>query len=145
MAGLVNTTAGAVLKLVRMSISTTQTTAGLNVFFLVKRSTQNTGAATSATIVPLDSTNLASVSGWVISYTANPSPTGTLVGNIAIKNVLTDQSTTVVSPADVVLYDDQYEGQPCTLRLNEGLYLNFNGAALPAGLSVCANFLFTRV
>jgi hypothetical protein len=149
LAGLVNTTDGATLKLARMTLSASQNTGGLNTFFLLIRNSQNQGGTpVNATIVPLDLNNL-DPDPWVISYSANPTVLGGLVGIGAEKNVFTPgtQSQGPGSgndPADVTLFDDSYKGQPVTLRINEGIYLNFGGAAVPTGLKICVNFLFTR-
>lgn len=118
----------------------TQTTAGVNRIYTVKRSTANSGGTSSApTAVPHDSTN-AAATATVLSYTGNPS-TGSLVGNIAINNCYSPILATgtsgpnyQVSPTGTVT---ELLAQPVVLRgTGEVLAINFNGAALPTGLSV---------
>ena len=66
----------------RITISGTQTTGSMVKFVLAKRSTANTGGTfTSPTLVPHDSADAAATT-VISNYTANPTSTGTLVGNI---------------------------------------------------------------
>lgn len=116
-------------------IATVQTTAGNNAWLAVKRSTLNTGG-TSAPVsaVPADSSHPAATA-LVRQYTANPSA-GTLVGSIWSGRVPSPTPGTALSqPFAAVLSDRQ------RIVLNgaaEMLALNFNGQALPTGLSVQA-------
>jgi hypothetical protein len=153
--GMVNTAAvgsGIYLKVVRISISVTQTTAGLNQFFLIGRSTANTGGTpTNLSLVPLDQNNPAGVPGWAVKYAANPSPLGTVTGSATATGIIkaayveSPTATVLASPIETLLWNDDYEGQPIVLNPgNQGVYLNFNGAAVPAGMVLCVNFLFTR-
>lgn len=74
------------IRVTRIQISATQSTASAANIFLVKRSTANTGGtATTLTAVPLDSTNVAATA-VARSYTANPT-TGTLVGNLRVNKL----------------------------------------------------------
>lgn len=132
---IINGSATRTIRVIRWELSTTQTTAGINTFFLIKRSTANSGGTSAAaTLVPMDSNNTAATA-TVLSYTANPTP-GTSVGNIRATKLLTPQATTTNS--GVFVWDfDTLNSQPVVLRgTAQGLALNFAGAALPAGLSV---------
>jgi len=131
-----------------VSITTTQTTAGINRIYLIKRSAVNTGGTSAApTIVPYDS-NSAAATATVLSYTVNPAGLGASVGNIAVQNV----NSPILSTGIATLQQDMYGrcvsfelATPIILRgVAQGLCLNFNGAALPAGLSVIANFVWTE-
>lgn len=125
----------------KMGISTTQTTAGVNSFYIAKRSTANAGGTSAApVIVPWNSNNPA-VSASVLQYTANPTA-GTLVGYLWGGWV----NSSAVATAGVgsgyqgveVDFMDMF-GQPVSLlSASEVLGWNFKGAALPTGLSVVA-------
>lgn len=128
---------GKVTRILRVGISTIQTTAGINTWFLVKRSTANSGGTSSAiTAVPCDSANGSAVSS-VLSYTANPS-TGTSVGNVWSGRISSPDVAAVgtQSPFTIIDFIDLF-GQPLVLRgTSQVIAWNFAGAALPAGLSV---------
>lgn len=125
------------VRVTRLWLSATQTTAGTNTWFIIKRSTADTaGTSTTLTNVPLDSTS-AAATAVIKTYTANPT-LGSAVGNLQVLKLFTP--TTSTSPA-VGLYqmDFTLEGQFKGIVLRgttEMLVLNFGGAALPAGLSV---------
>lgn len=106
-------------------------------FFLIKRSTANSGGtSTVVTNVPLDSTNSAATA-VVRIYTVNPT-TGTSVGTVAsgtLQSVINPGGTYPVSQSPQgaqVLFDHRLTGQPVVLRgTGEGLVLNFAGT-IPA-------------
>jgi len=126
----------------KMGISTNQTTAGSNVWNIAKRSAANTGGTHAApTAVPFNS-NMAAASATLLQYTANPTA-GTLIGNM--------WSGFVNAPAPATagiggytgteidfLANDTYGGPVALLTAAEVLSWNFGGAALPTGLSVLA-------
>lgn len=120
-------------------LSSTQTTAGINTFFLIKRSADDTGGTRALmTIVPHDSQSAASGAS-VASFTANPTA-GTLVGLLRAIHVLSPAPASVV-PSDgrsvIYSFNSDDRVQPVTLRgTGETLAISFNGAALPTGLSV---------
>lgn len=123
------------VKIHKIIMSGTQTTAGINKWYLIKRSTADTsGTSSAATIVPLDSTS-AAATGTVKKWTAAPTIAGT-VGTVRTLSVLAPAPASV-SPADLVLFDDMHTGQPIVLRgTAEEVALNFNGTAVPSGLSI---------
>lgn len=123
------------VKIHKIILSGTQTTAGINKWYLIKRSTADTsGTSSAATIVPLDSTS-AAATGTVKKWTAAPTIAGT-VGTIRTLSVLAPAPASV-SSADLVLFDDMHTGQPIVLRgTAEEVALNFNGAAVPSGMSI---------
>jgi hypothetical protein len=124
------------VKIHKITISGTQTTAGNNKWFLIKRSTANTGSTPSAvTAVPLDSTNSAATA-TVQAYTTTNPTTGTPVGTIASPVVVAPAPATSTGQASFVLFDDKVTGQPIVLRgIAQELDINFAGAAIPTGLS----------
>lgn len=131
-----------------VSISTVQTTAGINRIYLIKRSAVNTGGTSAApTIVPYDS-SAAGATATVLSYTVNPAGLGAAVGNISVTNVYSAILATGTSTQDADLYCRTVPVSletPIILRgTAQGLCVNFNSAALPTGLSVVVNFVWTE-
>ncbi len=123
---------------IKMGITTTQTNAGTNAFFIAKRSTPNTtGTHAEPAIVSYDSNNPAATA-VASQYTANPGANGTLVGYLWGGWVNSPAVATAGIGSGVLEVDfmDMF-GQPvCLLSASEVLGWNFKGAALPGGLSV---------
>ena len=130
----------------KMGISTTQTAGGSNAWFLAKRSTANTGGTYAAPVAVPFNSNGPAASATLLKYTANPTA-GILVGNYWSGWV---NSAAVASVADgtqsgVALDFLTIMSQPIALlSASETLAWNFNGAALPAGLSVLAWVLWAE-
>lgn len=129
----------------KMGISCTQGAAGVNPFFIAKRSAANTvGTSAAPGIVPYDSNNPAATA-TVLQYTVNPTA-GALVGYVWGGWVDSPVITTagvggVITEVDFVTA----YGQPLALlSAAEVLAWNFKGAALPAGLSVVAYVVWTE-
>lgn len=131
------------VRVVSFVISTTNTAAGSQQFFLVKRSAADTtGTFVAATAVPLDSNDAAATVNRVGHFTANPGALGAAVGTIQTKRVASpaavpgsfagvkeDAGVDMLGFAPNSLLD-----QLVTLRgVAQCLALNFNGAALVAG------------
>lgn len=136
-----------VIRLLRLEISSTQTTLGVNTWYLIKRSTANTGGtSTTPTIVPFDSSNAAATATFR-SYTANPTSLGTLVGTTATLKLVADPTVGGTPSQNVYVYDftDNGTAQGIVLRTTSEVFaLNFNGAALPAGLNINVNMTWTE-
>lgn len=130
--------ANMILRVWRLYLCTVQTTAGVNSWFLIKRSAANTGGTpVAATKVPHDSSDPAS-SAVCQAYTANPTINGT-VGNIWAGKINSPAPATAgIGGLVGVQFDFRAMfGKPIMLRgANEQLAVNFGGAALPPGLSV---------
>ena len=126
----------------RVILSTQQTTAGRNVWHIVKRSTANTGGTSAAmTMVPLDSAAVAATA-TALTYTANPTA-GTLVGRIEVRHVASPAPATATlgNVASVVDF-----AAPVMLRgASQVLGWNFNGVVLPAGLSITCTFEWSEL
>jgi len=128
----------------KMGLSTTQGALGTNAWYLVKRSAANTGGTHAApALVPYDSNNPAA-SATVLQYTVNPAALGAAVGPVwngwVNSPVVTGQGMGIE-----VDFMDMF-GQPLTLlSAAEVLAWNFNGAALPAALSVLAYVVWYEV
>lgn len=131
------------VRIISWEISTIQNTAGINTYFLVKRSSANTGGTSAAvTAIPLDA-NDAAATATVRSYTANPTLGGT-VGSIRATRLLSPAAATAQFGAWVWSFDT-LNSKPVVLRgTAQVLALNFNGAALPAGLSVSCSINWTE-
>ena len=120
------------IRVLRIDISATQTTAGENTIVLLKRSTANTaGTSTAPTAVPHDSASAAGTA-TVLAYTANPT-TGTLVGNLRSRKIAFQGATGTTS--DVAVFDfGNRPGQAIVLRgVSQVLALNLNGATITGG------------
>lgn len=132
------------IRVTRVAISCTQTTAGINTFHLVKRSAVNTGGtAAAAPLVPHDSTNPAATA-VVYYYTANAAALGATPGNIRSTKICTPAPASLFQP-DFVWDFDTLSKQRIVLRgAAEGLALNFAGAALPTGLNVNCSISWTE-
>ena len=133
-----------VIRIIRMSLSTTQTTAGINTWFLLKRSTANSGGtSTSLTTVSNDS-NDAAGTAVARQYTANPTA-GTLVGTMRTFKILGASLTSILHPQILIDFTDNGLSEGIVLRgITQVFALNFNGAALPAGLAVSVDIEWTE-
>ena len=128
-----------IIYVLKMGISTTQSTAGVNAWYLAKRSTANTGGTSSNLAeINFNSGNSAPTS-IVLSYTANPTA-GTLVGNVWSGHINSPAPATAgIGSVGLQLNFESLLGNPIVLvDQNQVLAWNFNGAALPTGLSVLA-------
>jgi len=135
-----------VVKILKIMLYATQTTAGSNILYLNRYSTANTGGTSATpTIITLDTSNPAPTA-VIRSYTANPT-LGTLVGSHEVVRAFTPTLTTAGTLQPVVVwdYDTGSQGQPITLRAtSEQISVNFAGAARPTGLSVACFVKFTE-
>ncbi len=123
----------------KMGISTLQTTAGFNAWFLAKRSTANSGGTSAAvTAVPVQSGN-AAAAATLLQYTVNPTA-GSLIANLWAGFVNASAPATAGVGSNILELDfESMYGQPIALlSAAQVLAWNFNGAALPSGLSVLA-------
>jgi hypothetical protein len=132
------------VRILSMVIGTTNTAAGSQQFFLIKRSTADTtGTFVSAgTPVPLDSANAAASVNRVGHFTANPGALGTVVGTLNQTRVASPAAVPgsfagVAANADAELVPwmaNSMLDQPIVLRgVGQCLAINFAGAALVAG------------
>lgn len=124
----------------KMGLSTTQSTSGVNAWFVAKRSTANAGGThAEPAVVPVQSGSPAATA-VVSQYTANPTA-GTLVGNVwnGWLDAPVVTTTGMGGLQGLELNFMSMYGQPIALlSAAEVLAWNFNGAALPSGLSVLA-------
>lgn len=124
----------------KMGLSTTQTTEGVNAWFLAKRSTANSGGTSAAPGIVSHNSNNPAVSASVLQYTANPTA-GTLTGYVWGGWVNSPKVATAGTggfQGIEIDFEDMF-GQPiCLLNTSEVLAWNFKGTSLPSGLSVLA-------
>ena len=130
------------VRIISFKITTTNTAAGSQTFYLLRRSSVNTtGTFVAGTPVQADTTD-AAATATVGHYTANPGGLGTLVGNISIVR----RASTVLVPATFagIAEDAGFDlldwmtnslmDKLLTLNgTSQGICLNFNGAALVSG------------
>ncbi len=118
----------------KITIATVQTTAGINAWKLIKRSSANTGGTSAAlTRIPMNSV-FPAATATLLQYSVNPTALGTALGNVWSGNVAAPSLTSVVNGCLEVPLLAQ---SPVTLTgVAQGLAVNFSGVALPSGLSV---------
>jgi hypothetical protein len=137
--------ANVIARIYKIWLTSLQTTAGINNWYLIKRSAANTGGSpVSLTNVPLDS-NDAAAQAALKTFAANPSALGTAVGTILTRRLLAPAAASVAELTQELIFDagNQNHGKPIVLRsAAEALCLNFAGAALPSGLSIGVSVLW---
>jgi hypothetical protein len=122
-----------------------ETTAALNNLFLIKRTTNDTGASTVALATALDSNDPASTAGDTVHgisvYTVNPTPLGTAPGSgIGGIRVFAPAAATTSYSASQAWEFGIRGAKPVVLRgTTEGLYVNLGGSG-NAGLAVVVEF-----
>lgn len=134
------------VKVLRMFIATTQTTAGINGWAIVKRSTANTGGTSAAVTAIRSDQNDPAATATVLQYTANPTA-GALVGGAWSGFINSPAPATVGIGGLMGAFVDFPDslGKPITLRsISDVLTWNFGAVALPAGLSVRAGVIWTE-
>jgi len=131
------------VRLTRISLSSIQSTGGLNNWKLIKRAAANTGGTSAPlTAVPMDSGYPAAQS-IPKKWTAAPTINNTL-GSIAEVQLLTPAST-AANTGDTSIYLASPLGATHALRgATEELALNFSGAAVPSGLSIAVLLEWTE-
>lgn len=120
------------IRVTRLAITATQTTAAQRDVLLIKRSTANTaGNSTLPNIVPHDSTSTAATA-TVRAYTTNPT-LGTSIGNVRSRKVYVGTTT---GNSDECIFEFGTRGnQAVILRgTNEGLCVNLNSVTSSGGL-----------
>ncbi len=124
------------IRVTRIEMCATQTTAAQQLFYLKRYSTAHSGGTrTFMTPMSMDTQNSSAIASPYY-YTANPT-LGTLVGTYAIRRTLVPTPTSLIDQP-IIEWDFNYsQGQPLILRsVSEGIAVDFAGAALPTGLSV---------
>jgi hypothetical protein len=124
------------IRVLKIEIYATQSTAGVANIFLVKRSTANTGGTfVTGTKVPHDS-NFAAATATVGNYTASPT-LGTLVGNIKIhRGMIPATATALNNPIATWTFGNASGGAIVLRGTNELLAVNLNGVTISGGVFV---------
>jgi hypothetical protein len=137
------------VKVFRMWISTLQTTAGVNSWFILRRSSADTSGTPATTNAIPNDANDASATASVQQWTANPT-LGTLVnttGTVWAGRVNSPAAGTAGIGGNLVTEVDftTLFGRPLILRgTAQQLAFNFAGAALPSGMTFLAGVSWTE-
>lgn len=133
------------IRLLRLVMHYTITSIAQAEFFLIRRSSVNSGgttATTNRTINLLDSVN-AAASATLVYYTANATSLGTSAAIIKRSKVAVPTPTTFVSNDDGAMLAWDFAARGATLAqlptirgTSESLSLNFNGATLGTGFAI---------
>jgi hypothetical protein len=119
------------IRLLRVELFGVATAAAVVDVSLIKRTTADTGGASTPIVVPrYDSTDIAATAS-ANTWTANPGVLGTSQGNVR-----TSKLGLTASPAvgNSLVWEFWRDGTAPVLRgVGEGLHLSWNGAAVPAG------------
>lgn len=121
------------IRITRIEVSGTQTTAGQVDVIVLKRSTADTGGTSTApTLVPHDKSN-AAATAVVNAYTANPA-VGTLVGNLRAGKLFVAAPATA-SPTTIMAMDfGPRPAQALVLRgVTDVIAINLNGSTVTGG------------
>jgi hypothetical protein len=131
-----------VVRILRISLSGTQTTSGVRDFILIKRSTNSTGG-TPTTIVATSYDSSFNNPTAIVTYNTGFVTVGTTVGSIASKKYFIG-TTTIATPISELVFESSADMSPITLRgANEMLSLNFN-AQTATGNSLDLNIEWTE-
>lgn len=134
------------VKILSMYLGSGQTTAGVNAWQVVKRSTANSGGTSAAVVSIRSDQNDPVATATVLQYTANPTA-GTLLGNAWAGHIgsITPASAGIPALAGVFIDFTEEFGKPIILRsTSDVLSWNFGGVALPAGLNVRCGVRWTE-
>lgn len=134
-----------IVKVLRMWLSSTQTTAGVIGWGIVRRSTVNSGGTSAAVTAIRSDLNDPAPTATVLQYTANPT-LGTLVGG-AFSGFVNSPAPGTAGSGTVGIFVDFPDslGKPIVLRsAQDVLGWTFGGVALPAGLSLRVGVVWTE-
>lgn len=122
--------ASARVEIVRITISGIQTTAGLVLTNLIRRSTAATlGTSTNASLIPHQATDAASTA-VVKVYTANPT-VGVAVGTVRSRRVPVGTATSLIAPTEITFGEN---AKPIILSgVAQTLCINLNGVTVTGG------------
>jgi hypothetical protein len=124
--------AGKVVRVTRWYVWGSSTAASNQDWFLIKRSTANTGGTpTTMPAVPLDSANVAA-QAVVVTYAAAPT-TGNSLGLIGSQQIGVPAAGAAGGTGAFWEFGIRNTQAPVLRSASEVIALNFNGAAVPAG------------
>lgn len=134
---IINGSATKTVRIISLLFTCTQTTAGINNFYLIKRTSANSGGTAVATTIVKNDSSDAAATAVCQHYTANPT-TGSSSGFVKTLKLLTPAPASLVTGItyELIYQDTRGYPKPITLRgTAEGLAINFQGAALPTGMA----------
>lgn len=118
------------IRVTRVEVSATQTTAAYQTILLVRRSTANTVGTSAAVTATTSDSNNPAATATLLSYTANPT-TGTLVGNIRAAKQFVPAALTVAGNP-ILAWD--FGNRPAQAEVLRGtsqvIAINLNGAGV---------------
>lgn len=129
-----NGSATKTIRVSKLSVNGVQTTAGQVAISIIKRSTANAGGTSTATTrIPYDSAS-AAATGTVLSYTANPTTLGTVVGTITASRLFVPGIATATDAQGFSMVTGDVGQQFVTIRgAAENLAVNLNGVTIAGG------------
>lgn len=137
---IINGSASKTVRIISLKMGVwAQTAAGVNTYYLIRRTSANSGGTAVTTTIVKHDTNDGAATAVAQHYTANPT-TGSSSGQIATWKIGSPISTSLVEFSTHELLPMSIDGmyRPIVLRgTAEGLAVNFNGAALPGGAANC--------
>ena len=134
-----------VIRVTKVEVVGTATTASIYDHYIVKRTTANTGGtSTDVTAAKSDSADDAQTAALAL-YTANPSALGTGIAVEAHKTYLSASATPGAAALPSSYEFGVRNDKAIVLRgTSESLAINFNGQAVPTGASLYLSFEWTE-
>jgi hypothetical protein len=133
------------IKILKLRLLMEQTTAGTNLVYLHRRnSAASSGSPNAVTAVKSDTAD-PSATATMNYYTGNPTAGGSDGKILDAINIQSPAAGSNVQPNWQDIYDANYSGKPIILSgTAQGIGLNLNGVALPAGLKVQLQVTWTE-
>jgi hypothetical protein len=133
------------VKILKLRLRMEQTTAGTNLVYLHRRnSAASGGTANAVTTVKCDTTD-PSATATMNYYTANPTAGGSDGKILDAVDVQSPAAASNLQPNWQDIYNADYAGKPIILSgTAQGIGLNLNGVALPTGLKVQLQVVWTE-
>lgn len=130
------------VRILRITISGNATAAISEDILLIKRSTASTGGTPAALTVGLHDSNGNAVTATVNTWTANPGSLGTTAGTFRAKRM----NLGATGAAGEAIWDfTTRNGRGIVLRgIAQSLNLNYNGAAVPGGMTLNIDVEFSE-
>jgi hypothetical protein len=140
----INGSNSALIRVVKIGISSTQSTAGINIINLVKRKTVNSGGTAVPVNIVADDSSSNNASAIVTEYKVSPT-SGTLVGNLESFTLnSTDGSSTLPAQFIIINFTIGTEDPMILNNANESLSWNLGGITPPTGLRILAFVKWTE-
>jgi hypothetical protein len=126
--------ASKIIRVLKICVSATQTTAGDISVILISRSAVNTGGTSAAVTAVSYDTNNAAATATPLSYTANPTALGATVGNVRATKIFAPPAAATTEGSILVWNFCDVPGQAFVLRAAaQGLAINLAGVTVTGG------------